>query len=69
MVARYLNHPSTALADRIEADGVALVYACDREPYSGTLSARGSSAPGSIHSILHAGDRRHAQLMAGANLA
>ena len=67
VVAQYLNHPSTALAYRIEADGVSLVYACDHEPYSGTLW-RGDSAPGSIHSILHAGDRRHAQLMAGADL-
>ncbi len=67
VVAQYLNHPSPALAYRIEADGVTLVYACDHEPFSGTLW-RGDSPPGRLESILHAGDRRHAEFMAGADL-
>src|SRR5205823_12198599 len=30
----YLNHPALTLGYRLEADGVAVVYACDHEPYS-----------------------------------
>lgn len=29
----YLNHPALTLGYRLEADGVAVVYACDHEPY------------------------------------
>jgi len=67
VVAQYLNHPSPALAYRIEADGGSLVYACDHEPFSGTLW-RGDSPPGRVESLLHAGDRRHAAFMVGADL-
>src|ERR671936_5848 len=30
----YLNHPALTLGYRLEVDGVAVVYACDHEPYS-----------------------------------
>jgi phosphoribosyl 1,2-cyclic phosphodiesterase/DNA-binding response OmpR family regulator len=34
----YLNHPALTLGYRLEADGVALVYACDHEPHSRMLA-------------------------------
>jgi CheY-like chemotaxis protein len=63
----YLNHPAVTLGYRIEADGIALVYLCDHEPFSTTLWRAGAE-PGKLDSILHAGDRGHAQFMQGADL-
>lgn len=57
---RYLNHPALTLAYRIEADGVAIVYACDHEPHSRTLAA----AEGPIEGQ----DLLHADFLAGADL-
>jgi len=37
VTSRYLNHPALTLGYRLEADGVAVVYACDHEPYSRAL--------------------------------
>ena len=34
VTARYLNHPALTLGYRLEADGVALVYATDHEPHT-----------------------------------
>src|SRR5262245_63630612 len=34
----YLNHPALTLGYRLEADGVAVVYACDHEPHSRMLA-------------------------------
>ena len=65
--AQFLNHPTMTLGYRIEADGVSVVYLCDHEPYSTTLW-RTDAEPGKIESILHSGDRRHAEFMAGADL-
>jgi CheY-like chemotaxis protein/phosphoribosyl 1,2-cyclic phosphodiesterase len=67
IVAQYLNHPATALGYRVEADGAAVVYLCDHEPFSETLW---HNHPASSHaeSIVHEGDRRHARFMAGAGL-
>src|SRR5499433_819982 len=56
----YLNHPALALGYRLEADGVALVYACDHEPYGRQL-ARGVGE-------IRGNDRRHATFLAGADL-
>jgi CheY-like chemotaxis protein len=55
------------LGYRVEADGAAVVYLCDHEPFSETLW---HEHPASSHaeSIVHAGDRRHARFMAGAGL-
>src|SRR5574342_736082 len=47
-----LNHPAVALGYRIEADGVAVVYLCDHEPFANTLW-RADAEPGRIESILH----------------
>ncbi len=65
--AQYLNHPATCLGYRIETDGVAVVYLTDHEPFSETLW-RSDAPPGMLESILHAGDRRHAEFMRGADL-
>jgi CheY-like chemotaxis protein/phosphoribosyl 1,2-cyclic phosphodiesterase len=67
VIAQYLHHPAMTLGYRIEADGAALVYLCDHEPFSETLwhddaeTARGDS-------IAHEGDRRHARFMDHADL-
>jgi CheY-like chemotaxis protein/phosphoribosyl 1,2-cyclic phosphodiesterase len=66
IVAQYLHHPAMTLGYRIEADGAAVVYLCDHEPFSETLW-RGP-APIQAASIVHEGDRRHALFMAGAGL-
>ena len=52
---------------RIEADGAALVYLVDHEPFSDELWRAGTE-PGRIESILNEGDYRHAKFMAGADL-
>jgi CheY-like chemotaxis protein/phosphoribosyl 1,2-cyclic phosphodiesterase len=67
VATQYLHHPATTLGYRIEADGVALVYLCDHEPFSAQLWRAGAE-PGLIESISHEGDRRHATFMAGADL-
>lgn len=65
--AQYLNHPGVTLGYRIEADGAALVYATDHEPFS-QQTYRSDTAPGSIEAVLHEGDQRHAAFLAGADL-
>ncbi len=67
VITQYLNHPATTLGYRVEADGVAVMYLSDHEPFSETLW-RADARPGAIDSILHAGDRRHAEFMRGADL-
>jgi CheY-like chemotaxis protein len=64
---QYLNHPAICLGYRIEADGVSVVYLTDHEPFSDTLW-RADAEPGKVESILHPGDRRHAEFMRGADL-
>jgi len=67
VATQYLNHPAMTVGYRVEADGVAVVYLVDHEPFSPELWRAGAE-PGSIESILHEGDRRHAKFMAGADL-
>jgi CheY-like chemotaxis protein len=67
IVAQYLHHPAMTLGYRIEADGAAVVYLCDHEPFSETFW-HDNPAPGHVESIVHDGDRRHALFMAGAGL-
>jgi len=67
IVAQYLNHPAVTLGYRVEADGAAVVYACDHEPFGGALW-RTDAAPGPLELILHEGDRRHAHFLADADL-
>jgi hypothetical protein len=54
------THPALTLAYRIEADGVAIVYACDHEPHSRALAAAEARSRGQ--------DLLHATFLAGADL-
>ncbi len=67
VATQFLNHPALTLGYRIEADGVAVVYLVDHEPFSTELW-RADAEPGHLDSILHEGDRRHAKFMEGADL-
>jgi phosphoribosyl 1,2-cyclic phosphodiesterase/CheY-like chemotaxis protein len=67
VLTKFLNHPAVALGYRIEADGVSLVYLCDHEPYWETLW-RSDAEPGKLESILHDGDRRHAEFIQNADV-
>jgi CheY-like chemotaxis protein/phosphoribosyl 1,2-cyclic phosphodiesterase len=63
--ARYLNHPGLALGYRLEAGGVAVVYATDHEPHS-----RHQPEVADPHQLLpvHREDQRHVEFLAGADL-
>ena len=67
VVAEYLNHPAMTLGYRIEADGAAVVYSCDHEPFSEALWHE-SPSPDRAESIAHEGDRRHARFLEGSGL-
>ena len=65
VTTRYLNHPGLALAYRLEAGGVAVVYATDHEPHS----RHQSEAAGSAQLLpVHREDQRHVEFLAGADL-
>jgi phosphoribosyl 1,2-cyclic phosphodiesterase len=61
VTAQYLNHPALTLGYRLEADGVAVVYATDHEPHS-RLAAMAQDDE------IDRNDRRHADFLAGADL-
>jgi phosphoribosyl 1,2-cyclic phosphodiesterase/CheY-like chemotaxis protein len=63
VTAQYLHHPALTLGYRLEADGVALVYASDHEPQTVPLPG---APPGSWP--VHPEDRRHVAFLAGADL-
>jgi CheY-like chemotaxis protein len=67
IVTQFLNHPAMTVGYRVEADGVAMAYLVDHEPFSDELWRAGAE-PGRVESILHEGDRRHARFMADADL-
>jgi CheY-like chemotaxis protein len=60
LTSRYLNHPALTLGYRLEADGVAVVYACDHEPHSRLLATGSGDISGE--------DGRQAEFLAGADL-
>jgi len=65
VVAQYLNHPALTLGYRLEADGVAIVYACDHEPHMREpAEAAGAAGEG----MPHAEDARHVAFLEGADL-
>ena len=65
VITRYLNHPGLALGYRLEADGVALVYATDHEPHS----RHQPEVVGSAEVLpVHREDQRHVEFLAGADL-
>ena len=57
---QYLNHTALTLGFRLEADGAALVYASDHEPFSRNLASGEGEILGQ--------DRRHCEFLAGADL-
>jgi phosphoribosyl 1,2-cyclic phosphodiesterase/DNA-binding response OmpR family regulator len=56
----YLNHPALTFGYRLEADGVAVVYACDHEPHSRMLATG--------HGEITGQDLRHAEFVNRADL-
>jgi phosphoribosyl 1,2-cyclic phosphodiesterase/CheY-like chemotaxis protein len=60
VTAQYLNHPALTLGYRLEADGVAVVYACDHEPHSRHLASGAGE--------LTERDRRHVEFLNDADL-
>jgi len=67
VTTQFLNHPAPTLGYRVESAHATFVYLTDHEPYAETLW-RSDAEPGHISSMLHAGDRRHAEFMAHADL-
>ena len=57
---RYLNHTALTLGFRLEADGAALVYASDHEPFQRHLASGKGEILGQ--------DREHCEFLAGADL-
>jgi CheY-like chemotaxis protein len=60
---QYLNHPALCLGYRLEADGVAVVYATDHEPNAPLQADAEPGAP-----AMHSEDRRHAAFLKDADL-
>lgn len=57
---QYLNHTALTLGFRLEADGAALVYASDHEPFSRDLASGKGEITGQ--------DRQHCEFLDGADL-
>lgn len=57
---RYMNHTALTLGFRLEADGTALVYASDHEPFQRHLASGKGEILGQ--------DREHCEFLAGADL-
>ena len=65
VTARYLNHPGLALGYRLEAGGVAVVYATDHEPHSRHQPE--VADPAQLVPV-HREDQQHVEFLAGADL-
>src|SRR5262245_35656926 len=59
VITQYLNHPAVTLGYRLEADGVAVVYAVDHEPHGRALTGEPA---------VHHEDQRHVAFLSGADL-
>lgn len=64
---QFLNHTVLTLGFRVTSGGTTVVYAADHEPFSPTLYRAGVENP-SLADIVHAGDRRHVEFLAGADV-
>ncbi|GAB4541417.1 MAG: hypothetical protein Kow0063_32260 [Anaerolineae bacterium] len=64
---QFTNHTILTLGFRIKAGGRTVVYVADHEPFSTNLYRAGVENP-SLEDILHAGDRRHVEFLADADL-
>ena len=62
VTAQYLNHPALALGYRIESGGASVVYSVDHEPHTPNPAGIPGEPP------THIEDRRHVDLLAGADL-
>jgi CheY-like chemotaxis protein/phosphoribosyl 1,2-cyclic phosphodiesterase len=65
ITTRYLNHPGLALGYRLEAGGVAMVYATDHEPHS---RHQPEVADPTQAVPIHREDQRHVEFLADADL-
>jgi CheY-like chemotaxis protein len=63
---QYLNHTALTLAYRLSVGGIDVVYATDHEPNSPVLWHVDSTSGN--RSVLHQGDQRHIEFLAGADL-
>ena len=54
VATQFLNHPAMTVGYRVEADGVAVAYLVDDEPFSDELWRAGAE-PGRTEFILHEG--------------
>lgn len=70
--AQYLNHTAVCMGYRLEADGVALAYISDHEPYGLPVAAAGQTEPaigaGLRTGFIHGGDRRLVNFVQGVDL-
>jgi CheY-like chemotaxis protein/phosphoribosyl 1,2-cyclic phosphodiesterase len=62
---QYLNHTALTLGYRVSVGGVTVVYATDHEPHAQQLWRVDASGK---RSVLHQGDQRHIEFLAGADL-
>lgn len=64
---QFLNHPAVTLGYRLTVGEATVIYCTDHEPFSPTLFRHDASSH-TIGDIVHAGDRRHAEFLTGADL-
>jgi len=64
---QFLNHTILTLGFRIKSGGRTVVYVADHEPFSSNLYRAGVENP-SLDNIIHAGDKRHVEFLADADL-
>lgn len=68
---QYLNHTAVCIGYRIEADGAAVAYITDHEPYGVMAETTGDDAAtggGLRDGIIHTGDRRLIEFVRGVDL-
>jgi len=64
---QFINHTILTLGFRIKSGGRTVVYVADHEPFSVNLYRAGVENP-TVDDIIHAGDRRHVEFLADADL-
>ena len=64
---QFLNHTVLTLGFRITSGGASVVYVADHEPFSANLYRANVKNP-TLGDIIHAGDRRHIEFLANADL-